>query len=70
MADGLSFGTAHDQILAKCARNVQLLTAIFDTLIVVCQIEGNHNNVADLSRWNNTPEDLSKLNQSVESPLY
>ena len=67
--DALSFGIAREQILAMCARNVWWLTAIYNISIVVSQ--ENHNDVAGLlSRWKTTPEDVSKLNQLVESPIW
>ena len=67
----LSSGRACDQILATCARNVWLLTAMFNINLVVTHIQGTHNNVADLlSRWGNTPQDVQKLHQWVNSPIW
>ena len=48
VVDVLSSGRAQDQILAMCARNVWLLTASCNIVLVVSHIQGSHNNVADL----------------------
>ena len=67
----LSSGRAHDKILATWARNVWLLTATYNFLLVVSHIQGIRNNVADLlSRWGNAPEDVEKINKLVNSPIW
>ena len=63
VVDVLSFGRALDQILATCARNVWLLSAMYNISIVVPHIQGTKNVVADLlSRWHNTADNYCKYN--------
>ena len=67
----LSSGRAQDQILAMCVRNVWLLTASYNIALLVSHIQGTKNNVADLlSRWRNTNEDVQKLHQLIECPVW
>ena len=67
----LTFGKAKDAILATCASNIWLLTAIFNVNLLVTHIQGTDNTVADLlSRWNTTPNNVKKLHQMVECPLW
>ena len=71
MVDELSSGRACDQTLATCARNVWLFTAIYKISLVVSHIRGTCNNEADLlSSWGNTSEDVAKLNNLVDSPIW
>ena len=66
----LTFGKAKDATLATCARNIWLLTAIYNGNLVVLHIKGIDNTVADLlSHWNATPDSVQKLNQLVECPF-
>ena len=44
----LYLGRAWDQILATCARNIWLLSAIYNIYLVVSHIQGKKNVVADL----------------------
>ena len=63
MIEVLTTGRPKEQILATCARNVWLLTAIFNIHIVVTHISGVTNTVADLlSRRHHTVQNHSKLN--------
>ena len=58
----LNIGRTRDPILAACARNVWLLTAIYNIHLTVHHIQGRTNNVADLlSRWFITPDNQHKL---------
>ena len=71
VVDVLSSGRARDQILAMCARNVWLLTATYNITLLVSHIQGTQNSVADfLSRWRNTNEDVLKLHQLIECPVW
>ena len=55
-------GKARDQTLAKCARNIWLITSIFNIHLVVNHIPGECNTVADLlSRWKGSANDFQKL---------
>ena len=51
----LKSGRARDTVLAMCARNIWLLSAMFNVELVVNYIPGCHNVIADLlSRWQGT----------------
>ena len=68
--DVLSSGRARDHILATCARNVWLLSAMYNISIMVLHFRGSQDIVADLlSRWWNVPEDYTKLHQLVQDPI-
>ena len=67
----LTFGRAKDAILATCAHNIWLLTAINNLNLVVSHLKGMDNTVAVLlSRWSTTKNNISKLHQLVEYPLW
>ena len=69
--DVLPYGSTRDQVLATCTRNVWLLTVMFNTDLVVLNIRGADNGVADLlSRWHLTSDNSKKLAQLVESPIW
>ena len=71
VVDVLTYGNTRDQILATAARNVWLLTAMFNIDLVVSHIKGADNRVADLlSRWHLTADNASKLSQLVQSPIW
>ena len=58
----LRSGRARDQLLASIARNVWLVTAIFNITLIVNHIPGIKNNTADLlSRWSQSHTDFEKL---------
>ena len=62
----LRSGRARDPILATCARNVWLLTSLFNINLIVNHIPGVKNQVADmLSRWQTTAVQLQRLSQLV-----
>ena len=62
----LNIGRARDNILATCARNIWLLSALYNITLNVTHIAGSDNNVADLlSRWKNTSQDYEKLYQKI-----
>ena len=44
----LNSGMTKDKFLALCARNVWLLTAIFNIHLVISHIPGKNNHIADL----------------------
>ena len=55
-------GKARDQILAKCARNIWLITSILNISLVVNHIPGERNAVVDLlSRWKGSLNDFTKF---------
>ena len=71
VVDVLSFGKTRDPILATCARNVWLLSAMYNITVVVSHVIGTHNTVADLlSRscgpiWVDTRIDLTLLKHDI-----
>ena len=51
----LRSGRARDGVLAMCARNIWLLSAMFNVELVINHIPGCTNDIADLlSRWQGT----------------
>ena len=64
----LRSGRARDSILATCARNIWLLTAIFNIQLTVTHIPGAQNEVADLlSRWQGTDTQINKLSSYIHN---
>ena len=64
----LRSGRARDPILATCARNIWLLTAIFNIQLTVTHIPGAQNEVADLlSRWQGTDTQINKLSSYIHN---
>ena len=67
----LNSGGSRDSILSTCARNVWLLSALYNISIQFSHIAGAHNTVADLlSRWNNTTQDFMVLNAHTPDPVW
>ena len=66
LVEVLTSGRARDPILATCARNIWLLTAIFNIHLTVTHIPGVHNQVADLlSRWKGTDSHINTLSSLI-----
>ena len=62
----LKSGKTRDAFLATCARNVWLITAMFNIDIIIIHVPGVNNQVADLlSRWTITSNPQSKLMQML-----
>ena len=62
----LRSGRARDPILATCARNIWLLTAIFNIQLMVNHIPGVKNELADLlSRWQGTDHQILTLSSFI-----
>ena len=60
----LKSGKTRDPFLATCARNVWLITAMFNIDIIIIHVPGVSNQVADLlSRWTVTCNPQCKLKQ-------
>ena len=71
MADVLSFGKATDAVLATCARNVWLLSAIYNITVVVSHNKGTTNVVADLlSRRRCSRENSVMIQELVDAPIW
>ena len=71
VVDVLRYGRTRDVIIATCARNAWLLTAIYNISLTVTHIDGCNNTVADLlSRWTNEQEDIDKLHTFICSPVW
>ena len=67
----LKSGRARDCVLAMCARNIWLLSAMFNVELVVNHIPGCHNVVADLlSRWQGTMADNNTLNTLIPDHIW
>ena len=63
VVDVLKIGRARDDILAASARNIWLLTSIFNIQLQVSHIQGSKNTTADLlSRCRGSAADIKKLN--------
>ena len=62
----LKSGKTRDAFLATCARNIWLITAMFNIDIIIIHVPGVSNHVADLlSRWTITSNPQSKLMQML-----
>ena len=62
----LNTGRARDLMLASSARNIWLLTSMYNIELVVTHIPGVTNIVADLlSRWQGSQHDITKLNDLI-----
>ena len=60
-----------DPFLATCARNIWLITAIFNIEIIVIHVPGKHNHIADLlSRWMVTVKPEHKLRQYLPNFIW
>ena len=58
----LRSGKARDPTLATCARNIWLLTSLFNIQLMVNHIPGVQNETADvLSRWYGTESQIHRL---------
>ena len=58
----LTSGGSRDPILSSCARNIWLLSALYNITVQFSHIAGVHNTVADLlSRWTNSRQDVKAL---------
>ena len=58
----LNTGKARDSVLAMCARNIWLISAMFNIHLKVIHITRKKNSLADLlSRWTGQPCDYEKL---------
>ena len=65
----LNSGRARGNTLAACAKNIWLLSVLYNITLNVTHIAGSHNNIADLlSRWKNTRQDHEKLYQNIPNP--
>ena len=71
VVDVSTCGNTRDEVLATCAGNVWLLTAMFNIDLVVSHIRGADNRVADLlPRWRLTSDNVQKLSYLVHSPIW
>ena len=67
----LTTGKCRDNTLAVCARNIWLISAIYNFQIKIQHTAGQKNVTADLlSRWTNSPEDNIKLHNLVPSCVW
>ena len=62
MVEVINTGKARDQMLAACARNIWLLSALYNIRLIVSHITGKNNTIADLlSRWHKTSNNYEKV---------
>ena len=67
----LSTGKTRDPDLATISRNIYMLCAKFDILIIPQHVEGKSNIIADLlSRWCGSKNDLEKLKSLIRNPIW
>ena len=71
LAKFLNSGKTRDSFLALCARNIWLLTAMFNIHPVISHIPGKSNHIADLqSCWTMTNNPEEKLKQLLPQFLW
>ena len=64
VVEGIRPGKTRDPLLATCARNIWLITAIFNIQLQAIHVPCKANDIADLSTWlitNNPEEKLAQL---------
>ena len=62
---------ARDAVLAICATNLWLLSAIYNITIVVSHVKGTTNVEADLSsRWCGSTQNSVNLQRLVDAPIW
>ena len=67
----LNTGKTKDPFLATCARNVWLITAIFNIEIIVIHVPGKKNHIGDLlTRWVITLNPEDKLRQYLPNFIW
>ena len=67
----LTSGKTKDEFLATCARNVWLITSIFNIQLTISHIPGKYNCIADLlSRWTIAYEPQRKLRQLLPNFIW
>ena len=67
----LNSGRTKDMVLAACARNIWMLSAIYNVQLSVNHIMGEKNRIADLlSRWDTVHNREQKLQCLVNNPVW
>ena len=67
----LNSGRTKDMVLAACARNIWMLSAIYNVQLSVNHIMGEKNRIADLlSRWDTVHNREQKLQCLVNNPIW
>ena len=67
----LNTGKARDSVLDMCARNIWLISAMFNIQFKFTHIPGKQNSLADLlSRWDGQPGDYDKLLTLCPHPYW
>ena len=71
VVDVITTGKTRDSFLATCARNIWLITAIFNIQLQVFHVPGKANVTADLlSRWTVTVNPEDKLRKLVPNFIW
>ena len=69
--DILTYGRARDSLMATCACDIWLLTALYNISLMVVHIEGQKYSVADLlSRWTYTENNVETLYTFIPHPIW
>ena len=64
-------GRGRDNTLAACARNIWLLTSIYNILLHVIHIQASRNSTAHLlSRWQGTTANIDKQNALLPNHVW
>ena len=67
----LNSGKSRDETLATCARNIWMLSAMYNFDIILNHIPGKDNIIEDLlSRWTNSHQDNQKLYHLVPNAIW
>ena len=71
VVDILTYGRAKDTLMATCAHNIWLLTALYNISLLVVHIEGQNNSIADLlSRWDYSEDNIKTLHTFIPNPIW
>ena len=67
----LNTGKTRESLLATISRNIFMQSAKWDISLTFTHIQGTNNDIADLlSRWDNSPHHISKLNRLVPEATW
>ena len=71
VVDILTYGRAKYALMATCARNIWLLTALYNISLLMVHIEGQKNSIADLlSRWDYYEGNSKTLHTFIPNPIW
>ena len=70
VVDILTYGRARDATMATCARNIWLLTAMYNTSVMVVHIDRNNSEADLLSRWAYTEDNIHTFHNFISDPVW